>query len=286
MPVAMLPQTASDEQRTTVFSAYNVVGQGVGAVGAGAAAQPSLLAVEPLEGYRMLMWAYAGVGLLLALGFSRLSERVEVRQSKASSSGELGVKLARGRPPSSRDCTRWIRSAAASSSRVWSSTRSTSASALMSKAWARSPSTRMCSPPCRFLPLRGGGTCRPAAGGHPAARDQQCARNGGTAHAHLGTGDRGVAGTVSVPQMERPARQSYTMAILPEEERAAASGLMSVARNAAAAIGPGVSGTLLLAPAVGLPFLVAGATKLVYDAALFLIFRGVKPPEERRRKFS
>jgi len=87
-------------------------------------------------------------------------------------------------------------------------------------------------------------------------------------------------------QMERPARQSYTMAILPEEERAAASGLMSVARNAAAAIGPGVSGTLLLAPAVGLPFLVAGATKLVYDAALFLIFRGVKPPEERRRKFS
>ena len=155
VPVAMLPQTASDEQRTTVFSAYNVVGQGVGAVGAGVAAQPSLLAVEPLEGYRMLMWAYAGVGLLLALGFSRLSERVEVRQSKASSSGELGVKLARGRPPSSRDCTRWIRSAAASSSRVWSSTRSTSASALMSKAWARSPSTRMCSPPCRFLPLRG-----------------------------------------------------------------------------------------------------------------------------------
>ena len=32
---------------------------------------------------------------------------------------------------------------------------------------------------------------------------------------------------------------------------------------------------------LGLPFLAAGSIKLVYDAALLLLFRGVHPPEER-----
>ena len=82
-------------------------------------------------------------------------------------------------------------------------------------------------------------------------------------------------------QMERPARQSHTMAVLPEQERAASSGLMSVARNAAAAIAPTFSGALLATPALGLPFLAAGSIKLIYDGALFVLFRGVRPPEER-----
>ena len=76
-------------------------------------------------------------------------------------------------------------------------------------------------------------------------------------------------------QMERPA---YTMAILPQEQRAGASGLMSVARNVAAAAAPGISGAMLANPAVGLPFVAARAIKLVYDAALFALFRGVDPP--------
>src|SRR5919201_1572876 len=48
---AMLPQTTSDEHRTRAFSAYNVVGQAIGAVGSGAAAVPALLGVEPATGY-------------------------------------------------------------------------------------------------------------------------------------------------------------------------------------------------------------------------------------------
>jgi hypothetical protein len=84
--------------------------------------------------------------------------------------------------------------------------------------------------------------------------------------------------------MERPARQSYTMAILPEQERAAASGVMSVARNAAAAVAPAISGTLLGVPALGLPFFAAGGIKLVYDGALFTLFRGTRPPEEEGQR--
>jgi hypothetical protein len=82
-------------------------------------------------------------------------------------------------------------------------------------------------------------------------------------------------------QMERPARQSYTMAILPNAQRAGASGVMSVARNAAAAVAPSMAGVRLRNPALGLPFLAAGAIKLVYDAALYVLFRGVNPLEER-----
>jgi hypothetical protein len=71
------------------------------------------------------------------------------------------------------------------------------------------------------------------------------------------------------------------MAVLPEEKRAASSGVISVARNAAAAVAPTFAGALLAAPALGLPFLAAGSIKLVYDGALFLLFREVRPPEER-----
>ena len=81
-------------------------------------------------------------------------------------------------------------------------------------------------------------------------------------------------------QMERPARQSYTMAIVDENERDAASGFMAVARNAAAAVAPSFAGATLAAPALGLPFLCAGGLKLLYDGAFYLLFRGVPPPEE------
>jgi hypothetical protein len=56
---------------------------------------------------------------------------------------------------------------------------------------------------------------------------------------------------------------------------------MPVARNAAAA--PSMAGATLGAPALGLPFLADGRLKLIYDGALFLLFRGVRPPEEADR---
>ena len=55
----------------------------------------------------------------------------------------------------------------------------------------------------------------------------------------------------------------------------------SVARNAAAAVAPSLSGASLSSPAAGLPFLAAGSIKLVYDGLLFVMFRDVHPPEER-----
>jgi predicted MFS family arabinose efflux permease len=85
----------------------------------------------------------------------------------------------------------------------------------------------------------------------------------------------------SLSQLDVPTRQSYTMAVVDPEERAASAGILSVARNAGAALAPIFTGALLAAPALGLPFLLAGGLKIIYDLWIFAIFRHVKPPEER-----
>jgi predicted MFS family arabinose efflux permease len=81
-------------------------------------------------------------------------------------------------------------------------------------------------------------------------------------------------------QLDVPTRQSYTMAVVDPSERAASAGIMSVARNAGAAIAPLFTAAVLAAPALGLPFLLAGGLKIVYDVWIFAVFRHVKPPEE------
>ncbi|HET7007248.1 MAG TPA: MFS transporter, partial [Candidatus Binatia bacterium] len=81
-------------------------------------------------------------------------------------------------------------------------------------------------------------------------------------------------------QMDVPTRQSYTMAVVDADERAAAAGVLSVARNAGAAVAPLFTGAILAAPSLGLPFLLAGGIKIIYDLWIFAVFRHVKPPEE------
>jgi MFS family permease len=94
---AILPQTTSDQDRTKAFSLYNVIGQGVGAIGSAAAALPALLGAEPVDGYRALMWGYAATGLVLAILFSRLSDRIEpVAEDKRTTGVRLGFGRAEG----------------------------------------------------------------------------------------------------------------------------------------------------------------------------------------------
>lgn len=85
-------------------------------------------------------------------------------------------------------------------------------------------------------------------------------------------------------QLDVPTRQSFTMAVVTPDERAAAAGLTSVARNGAAAVAPVFAGATLAAPALGLPFLVAGGLKIAYDLAILAVFRGVHPPGEMDKR--
>jgi MFS family permease len=82
-------------------------------------------------------------------------------------------------------------------------------------------------------------------------------------------------------QMDVPTSQSYTMAVVAPDERSATAGITTVARTAARACAPLVTGTLLEASPVSGPFVLAGGLKILYDLTLYRSFRAVQPPEER-----
>jgi MFS family permease len=81
-------------------------------------------------------------------------------------------------------------------------------------------------------------------------------------------------------QMDIPARQSYVMAVVPPEERAAAASVTNVPRSLASALSPLLAGALLQHTTFGWPLVAAGGLKLVYDVLLLVLFRRVRPPEE------
>jgi hypothetical protein len=86
-----------------------------------------------------------------------------------------------------------------------------------------------------------------------------------------------------ISQLDVPTRQSYTMAVIDPSERTASAGILSVARNSGAALAPLFTAPILAVPSLGLPFLLAGGLKIVYDLWIYAVFRHVRPPEEITR---
>jgi MFS family permease len=81
-------------------------------------------------------------------------------------------------------------------------------------------------------------------------------------------------------QMDVPARQSYVMAMVPPEERAAAASVTNVPRSLASALSPSLSGALLALSSFGWPLVIGGSLKIAYDLLLLAQFRNAPPPEE------
>ena len=81
-------------------------------------------------------------------------------------------------------------------------------------------------------------------------------------------------------QMDVPARQSYVMAIVPPEERAAAASVTNVPRSLASALAASLSGALLALANFGWPLVLGGSLKIAYDLLLLAQFRNAPPPEE------
>jgi MFS family permease len=90
----------------------------------------------------------------------------------------------------------------------------------------------------------------------------------------------------ALSQMDVPTRTSYVMAVVTPPERAAAASFTAVPRSLASAISPTFAGMLLTTSFSGLPLVVCGVLKIVYDVALLVSFRDVKPPEEQARSKS
>ena len=283
---AVLPQTTSDERRTQAFAAYNVVGSLAGALGALAVGLPELAGLTPLAGYRALLWAYAAAGLALLALFAGLSAAIEVRTAPAASAAAFEAAAA-GRPRAivARLAALFaIDSFAggfvvqglvaywfslrfgvdpAALGAIFFGTNLASAASFLAAPWLARRIGLLETMVFTHLPSNVFLMLVPLMPGLESAVAMLLAR-------HV------------LSQLDVPARQSYTMAIVAPEERARAAGLTAVTRNAASAIAPAFAGATLATPALGLPFLIAGALKIIYDLAIYTAFRRVRPPEEAR----
>jgi len=280
---AILPQTTSDQQRTAVFSAYNLVGSFAGALGALTVSLPSFFSLTALAGYRFLIWSYVVSAILLALLFALLSLQVEAKKKTESRASKVGLHKSRdivaklaglfaldafaGGFIVQSIVAYWFylrfKTDLNSLAGIFFGTNFLSAlSFLAAPAIARRfgllNAMVFTHLPSNFLLL-----FVPLMPTLELAVIMLLVRN-------------------SLSQLDVPTRQSYTMAVVDVDERAASAGILSVARNAGAAVAPLFTGAILAVPTLGLPFLLAGGLKIIYDLWIFAVFRDVKPPEENQ----
>jgi predicted MFS family arabinose efflux permease len=76
----------------------------------------------------------------------------------------------------------------------------------------------------------------------------------------------------ALSQMDVPARQAYVVALVDPSERTAAAAFTNTARYATRPLAPLLAGVAVRG-GLGLPFLLAGAVKSVYDVGLYVTFR-------------
>ena len=79
---------------------------------------------------------------------------------------------------------------------------------------------------------------------------------------------------MALSQMDVPARQSYIVSVVKEEERTAAAGITNISRNVTQAISPSIAGSILQSVSLAFaPFLIGGLLKIVYDILLYINFK-------------
>lgn len=284
---AMLAQATSDTRRTATFASYNLVGSLAGSLGALVVGLPGLLGFAPLVGYRVLVWSYVGIALVLLLLFWRLSANVEVvRANHLTPPGKTGRSLGLHR---SRNIV--LKLAALFALDAFSG--GFVVQGLVAYWFYLRYGADVKTLAAIFF-----GTNLLTALSFLAAAP--LARRIGLLNAMVFTHLPSNVLLILIPfmpnlelavgvllirhllsQLDVPTRQSYTMAVVAPDERSAAAGLTSVARNGATALAPLFTGLTLAVPALGLPFLIAGSLKIVYDLSIWATFRKIKPAEEQ-----
>lgn len=74
-------------------------------------------------------------------------------------------------------------------------------------------------------------------------------------------------------QMDVPTRQAYVMSVVEADERSAAGGVTNIARSIGVASSPLLLGFMMARPELGLPLILAGSLKIIYDLALLVLCR-------------
>jgi MFS family permease len=84
--------------------------------------------------------------------------------------------------------------------------------------------------------------------------------------------------------MDNPLRSSFVMGIVRPEDRGSAAGITTLSRHVPVSISPTVSAYMMQAFSLNIPIALGGLLQLVHDGVFYLLFRDVKPPEERARE--
>jgi len=283
---AILPQTAPDDRRTWLFALYDTLGNLAGAAGAlftGAVGLFARLGLTGASAYRPLFLVYAAIGLLNLLLFLSLSSAVEAARVEGS---RRFVGLHRSTGTVTRLSALFGLDALAGGFVVQSIV-----AYWFHLRWGLSPAT------LGVLFFWAG-----LLSGLSLLAASWLARRFGLLNTmvftHLPSNLLLVLvplapvawlavllflARMSVSQMDVPTRKSYTMAVVDPDERTATAGITNVARTAASAVSPVLSGAAIGVGALALPFLVAGGLKILYDGLIYLAFRDVHPPEEQGR---
>jgi MFS family permease len=285
---ASLTQTLPDRERTRVFGWYNLVGSlatAGGALVAGFVAQALQgSGASELDSYRAIVVGYAVIGIGLAGLFWRLSPAIEVSAPEDTSvARRLGLHRSRGIV---------LRLAALFSLDAFAG------GFVMQSLIAYWFHQRFGADPVALGSIFFAANI--LAGFSALAAARLAARIGlinTMVFTHLPSNvllilvplmpNLGLAVAVllarfAISQMDVPTRQSYTIAVVEPDERSAAAGVTGIARSLGAAVSPSLATPLLQnAPLAGLPFIIGGGLKIVYDLLVLRAFRGVRPPEER-----
>ncbi len=288
---AALSHIVSDRQRTQVFAWYNLIGSFATALGAfsgGALTQAAQdWGMSPLGSYRVIVIAYAAMGGMLALLFAGLSPSVEVSSDtelSASSSIKKRFGLHRSWGVVLKLSSLFCLDAFAggfvlqSIMAYWFYVRFDVPPALLGSiffganilagvsaltaAWVASKIGLIKTMVFTHIPSNLLLILVPLMPNLPLAITVLLLR-------------------FSISQMDVPTRQSYTMAVVSPDERSAAAGITGIARTTGASLSPMLAGSLMAhASLLGLPFVLSGSIKIVYDLLLYRSFRAMKPPEE------
>ena len=275
---AALSQVLPESRRTGIFAWYNLTGSfatALGALAGGWGAQAlQASGMAPVPSYRVLVFAYAGIGLVLMVLFAKLSVAVEAPPS-AASAGRLGLHASRGIvfrlsglfaldafaggfviqslvaywfhqrfgvAPGTLGSIFFVANLLAGLSSLYAVRLAARIGLIRTMVVTHIPSNVL----LILVPLM------PSL---PLAVAMLLLR-------------------FSISQMDVPTRQAYTMQVVAPDERSAAAGVTGIARTTGASLSPVLAGSLLAVPALaGSIFFLAGGLKILYDLLLYRSFK-------------
>jgi MFS family permease len=291
---AALTQIVPGEGRTQTFAWYNLVGSFATALGAlcggGLAQSAQGVGLTALESYRLVVIGYAALGVLLGWLFTRLSPAVEVSPTVHASSSLAPGKSLLG--------LRRSRKVVVKLSALFSLDAFAGGFILQSMIayWFH---VRFGVQPALLGGIFFGANILAGLSALAAARvASKIGLIRTMVFTHIPSNillilvplmpNLPLAITVlllrfSISQMDVPTRQSYTMAVVDEDERSAAAGITGIARTTGHSLSPVLAGPFLSQVAwQSLPFFLAGGLKIIYDLLLYRSFRNLRPPEEKK----